>query len=111
MLYQGKGDEISINVKKSFDDVRNALTVTEFAKDEQDEMFSIVAAVLHLGNVGFSAEEGVSTIIKPEILEIVSKVWFNLDISGFKKKCFIKTLFIPEFINRRHPGKKYDDPF
>lgn len=37
-------------------------------------MFDITSAILHLGNVGFVEEEGVATILKPEIVETVSKV-------------------------------------
>lgn len=46
----------------------------EFTEQEQAEMFSIISAILHLGNVGFSEEEGKSTILKPDIVDTVSKV-------------------------------------
>jgi myosin-1 len=58
--------------------VKKALTVIEFDKQEQDEMFAITAAILHLGNVGFSEEEGIATILKQEIVETISKVQWNL---------------------------------
>ncbi|XP_008200294.1 unconventional myosin IC [Tribolium castaneum] len=59
---------------KGFRDVKNALTVIEFDQKEQDEIFAITAAILHLGNIGFSEENGVSTIIKPELVETVSRL-------------------------------------
>lgn len=37
-------------------------------------MFSIISAILHLGNIGFSEEEGLSMILKPDIVDTVSKV-------------------------------------
>lgn len=37
-------------------------------------MFSILAAILHLGNVGFSEQEGKANILKPELIETISQV-------------------------------------
>lgn len=65
---------VSVDDEKGYRDVKNALSVIEFDKQEQEEIFAITAAILHLGNVGFAEDNGVSTIIKPEIVETVSKV-------------------------------------
>ncbi|KAJ3661535.1 hypothetical protein Zmor_005928 [Zophobas morio] len=63
-----------IDDKKGYEAVRNALTIIEFNKQEQDEMFQITAAILHLGNVGFSEEEGIAQIVKPELIETISEL-------------------------------------
>lgn len=38
------------------------------------DLFAIISAILHMGNIGFTEEEGVSFIAKPEMVENVSKV-------------------------------------
>lgn len=49
------------------------MTVIEIPEDEQIEIFKIVAAVLHLGNVGFTEnEQGHATILKPESVKSIS---------------------------------------
>ncbi|XP_023026534.2 unconventional myosin 61F [Leptinotarsa decemlineata] len=71
---EGKGVTNGINDHNDFSEVRKALSTLEFSQKEQADMFSIVSAILHLGNVGFSEEEGVSVILKPEIVGTVSKL-------------------------------------
>ena len=44
-------------------------------------MFQITAAILHLGNVGFSEEEGIAQIVKPELIETISEVSCCLKIN------------------------------
>jgi myosin-1 len=68
-----KGNGV-IDDQNAYQEVKKALTVIEFDKQEQDEMFAITAAILHLGNVGFSEEEGIATILKQEIVETISKL-------------------------------------
>lgn len=46
----------------------------EMSQQEQDDLFAIVASVLHMGNVGFSEEDGVATILKPASVDAVAKV-------------------------------------
>ena len=50
------------------------MKVMEISQQEQDDLFAIVASVLHMGNVGFTETEGVATILKPASVEAVSKV-------------------------------------
>ncbi|EDW50033.1 unconventional myosin IC isoform X1 [Drosophila sechellia] len=52
------GSVTSINDADSFKQVQQALTVIDFSKEEQREIFGIVASILHLGNVGFTEVEG-----------------------------------------------------
>ncbi|KAG5865168.1 hypothetical protein JTB14_014250, partial [Gonioctena quinquepunctata] len=75
--YLSNGDNRSadgIDDHKDFNEVKRALSTLEFSEREQTDMFDIVSAILHLGNIGFSEEEGESTILKPEIVETVSKL-------------------------------------
>lgn len=69
------GNTNGIYDQKDFSEVRRALTALEFTDNEQFDMFSIISAILHLGNVGFSEEEGKSTILKPDIVDTVSKLF------------------------------------
>lgn len=54
--------------------VRHAMKVIELSIEEQEEIFSLVASVLHLGNVGFGEEGGVAQVLKPESVQAVAKV-------------------------------------
>lgn len=54
----------------------------EMSQTEQDDLFAIVASVLHMGNVGFTEEDGVATILKPASVDaiatvIISEIYFN----------------------------------
>lgn len=57
--------------------VIEAMKIVEMSQREQDDLFAIVASVLHLGNVGFTEEEGVAQILKPASVEAVSSVSNN----------------------------------
>jgi len=46
----------------------------EMSQQEQNDLFAIVASVLHMGNVGFSEEDGVATILKPVSVDAIAKV-------------------------------------
>lgn len=54
------------------------MTVIEISPKEQSEIFQIVASILHMGNVGFTEEEGRAKILKPESVRAVSKVHFQI---------------------------------
>lgn len=60
--------------KKAYDDVKKGIDTLEFNQSEQKEMFSIVASVLHMGNVGFTEEEGKAEISKADAVEAICKV-------------------------------------
>ena len=53
------------------------MSVIELSNQEQDDIFSIVASVLHMGNVGFTEEDGKAKVLKPECVEAISKVTIN----------------------------------
>uniref|UniRef100_A0A1B6CDD8 Myosin motor domain-containing protein n=3 Tax=Clastoptera arizonana TaxID=38151 RepID=A0A1B6CDD8_9HEMI len=67
-------DNDSINDNHNYKEVRKAMDVVELSKEEQEEIFSIVASVLHLGNVGFVEEEGKARITNSISVEKVAKL-------------------------------------
>lgn len=50
------------------------MTVIEIPPEEQKLILEIIACVLHMGNVGFTEEEGKAKILKPESVTAISKV-------------------------------------
>jgi myosin I len=50
------------------------MSIIEIPEDEQKMIFEIVASILHMGNVGFTEEEGKSKILKPESVTAITKV-------------------------------------
>jgi myosin-1 len=71
---QAEGRVNTIDDHQQFRQVRKAMEVIELTAQEQEDIFAIVASVLHMGNVGFTEEEGKAQILKPECVEAVSKV-------------------------------------
>ncbi|XP_069686515.1 unconventional myosin IC isoform X2 [Periplaneta americana] len=69
-----EGKVNTIDDRAQFQQVRKAMQVIELTQQEQDDIFSIVASVLHMGNVGFTEEEGRAQVLKPECVEAVSKL-------------------------------------
>lgn len=80
----------------------------EMSQQEQNDLFAIVASVLHMGNVGFSEEDGVATILKPASVDAVATV-INSEIifvkivnifakSNYQKQITIKIISLPYFI-------------
>lgn len=50
------------------------MKTVELSEQEQMDLFSIVASVLHMGNVGFTEADGVAKILKPASVEAISEV-------------------------------------
>ena len=73
-LIQVEGQVSTINDGQQFQQVKKAMSVIELTDQEQDDIFAIVASVLHMGNVGFTEEDGKAKILKPECVEAISKV-------------------------------------
>lgn len=69
-----EGKVNTIDDGEQFQQVRKAMEVIELTEQEQEDIFAIVASVLHMGNVGFTEEEGQAQILKPECVEAVSKL-------------------------------------
>jgi Myosin heavy chain len=73
-LLQVEGKVSTIDDSQQFQQVRKAMTVIELTDQEQNDIFAIVASVLHMGNVGFTEEDGKAKVLKPECVEAISKV-------------------------------------
>lgn len=73
-MIQVEGKVSTIDDSQQFQQVRKAMTVIELTDQEQDDILAIVASVLHMGNVGFTEEEGKAKVLKPECVEAISKV-------------------------------------
>ncbi|XP_078484036.1 unconventional myosin-Ic isoform X1 [Ciona intestinalis] len=73
---QGKCAKVSsINDRRDFLAVQKALKVLEFSPKNIDELLSIVASVLHLGNVSFSAnEEGHATVDREHEIQKIANL-------------------------------------
>ncbi|XP_063226158.1 unconventional myosin IC isoform X2 [Bacillus rossius redtenbacheri] len=66
--------EFSESDNKNYLEVVEAMNTIGIDKKEQDDIFAIVASVLHMGNVGYIEDEGKAEILKPECVESVSKL-------------------------------------
>ncbi|KAJ9584130.1 hypothetical protein L9F63_021539 [Diploptera punctata] len=69
-----KGRVNTIDDAHQFQVVQKAMSVIELTQKEQDDIFAIVASVLHMGNVGFTEQEGKAQVLKPECVEAISKL-------------------------------------
>lgn len=55
----------------------------EFTTDEQHEIFSLVASILHLGNIRFSTGfDGKMKLGKEENIEVISEVKSKINSKG-----------------------------
>ncbi|XP_052824673.1 unconventional myosin-Ic isoform X1 [Octopus bimaculoides] len=62
-LCQGKSIKIaSIDDKKNFEEMRQALKICDFSCSEEESLFAIVAAVIHLGNITHKEDQGVAKL-------------------------------------------------
>lgn len=50
------------------------MSIIEISPEEQQQIFQIVASILHMGNVGFTEEDGQAKILKPESVKAIIKV-------------------------------------
>lgn len=69
-----------LNDRQHWDEVRKAMEVIELSATEQEEIYRIVASVLHLGNTGFVEEEGRARLTNSMAVHTVAKV-------GSSKQC------------------------
>lgn len=64
----------TIDDANQYKEVIQAMKTMEMSQKEQDDLFAIVASVLHMGNVGFTEEDGVATILKPASVDAIASV-------------------------------------
>lgn len=68
------GHSAGIRDAENFRQVQKAMAVIEIPDEEQRLILDIVASVLHMGNVGFTEEEGRAKILKPESVTAIAKL-------------------------------------
>ncbi|KAK7895286.1 hypothetical protein WMY93_020611 [Mugilogobius chulae] len=75
-LMQGNCPKVSsINDKSDWRTVRNALSVIDFSEADIENLFAIIASVLHLGNIKFNAgAQGYATLNNSQEVHWVSKL-------------------------------------
>jgi myosin-5 len=81
--YTGQSGIISIeglSDEKEFEDMQNSMSILRFSPAEKNEVFKIVAGVLHFGNVKFrvekkATEEDGSSISNPELVTHAANMW------------------------------------
>lgn len=66
--------------EKDFEDLRNSMSILKFSSDDLDEVFRIVAGVLHFGNLKFktisnSTTDDASVISNTEVLQHSCNLW------------------------------------
>jgi len=71
---QTKGTVDTIDDTNQYKEVIQAMKTMEMSQQEQNDLFAIVASVLHMGNVGFTEEEGMAKILKPASVDAVANV-------------------------------------
>ncbi|XP_025836978.1 myosin-IB [Agrilus planipennis] len=74
LSHGGDSNVDNIDDAQSYKEVRQALTTLEFPDEEQNDMMVIIASVLHLGNVGFSEEDGKGKVTKLDAIQNISKL-------------------------------------
>ncbi|XP_059484567.1 unconventional myosin IC isoform X2 [Neocloeon triangulifer] len=55
--------------------VKRAMDVIDLSKEEQENIFTLVASILHLGNVGFTeTDKGTASVNSPETISTIAKL-------------------------------------
>ncbi|XP_044757784.1 unconventional myosin IC isoform X2 [Coccinella septempunctata] len=91
-LTDGKqGNLKGIDDINDFTHVKESLKTLEFPKDKQNEIFSILAAVLNLGNITFHTVDSKNSIGKPDLLNTVSKL-LNCETEELEKALLFRTV-------------------
>lgn len=85
--------------KKQYDELVNAMDLVGFTDEEEDNLFSIVAAVLHMGNVTFEMDDDEASFVEdengPVKMAAVSSlcIWY-LNVQIFFFFCTIRWIFV-----------------
>ena len=91
-----------ISDDKDFEEMRNSLSILHFTEQMQQEVFRIVAGVLHFGNVKFrvqkidNAEDG-AAVSNPEVLAHAAGLW-GVDAAELEKVLTYKSMGSREVI-------------
>lgn len=69
-----EGHNPMIADSENFSTTVKALNIMEVQQEEQNALFEIVASVLHIGNIGFTEDEGLAKVANFESLNVVAKL-------------------------------------
>ena len=85
IYFQGKSCYVdSINDAGDFEAVQRALDILNFSDEEKGAIWGIIAAILHLGNVSFKAnDDGLAKVVDETHVNYCSKVLFWILFSTF----------------------------
>lgn len=61
---------------KQYQVVRDAMNTVGFGEDDQEEIFQIIAAILHLGQIDFKHEGNYAKVLSHDIVKIVAQVGY-----------------------------------
>ncbi|KYN41072.1 Myosin-IB [Trachymyrmex septentrionalis] len=86
-----KGTVDTIDDANQYKEVVRAMKTMEMSQQEQNDLFAIVASVLHMGNVGFSEEDGVATILKPGSVDAIAML-LGCDVKRLAKAFTHRTI-------------------
>ncbi|XP_014666080.1 PREDICTED: unconventional myosin-Ic-like isoform X2 [Priapulus caudatus] len=70
----GSSQARRINDEQDLKVVRRGLEVVDFSQQEQDELFAIVASVIHMGNITFEEEDHITRVEDGEHANVVAQL-------------------------------------
>lgn len=72
-MKQGNAAKVdTINDRSNFREVIASLNTLQFSKDEQETLWRVIAAILHLGNLEFQTDDEKLKLKNPKIAEVAS---------------------------------------
>ncbi|KAK0178646.1 hypothetical protein PV327_007520 [Microctonus hyperodae] len=86
-----KGALDTIDDVAQYKRVVDAMNAVELTQHEQENLFAIVASILHMGNVGFTENEGEAQILKPESVKAVASL-LGCDVQELAKAFTHRTI-------------------
>lgn len=76
-LNKSKCTEVpDIDDAKEFVETKNAMTAMGISKKDQDRLFELLAAILHLGNIGFTPTGDGCRVSNVDVLQLVAKFFY-----------------------------------
>lgn len=74
-MKQGNASKVdTINDRSDFREVTSSLNTLQFTKDEQDTLWRVVGAILHLGNLEFLTDDDKLKLKNPKVAETAAQL-------------------------------------
>jgi len=90
LRYPGKGADL-----EWFKELTTAFNTLLIPREEMIAAFSVVAAILHMGNIKFAQKKGEgSDIVNKDAMELSASL-FNVDLPNFQKRLETRTMYLP----------------